>query len=77
MNSSGVAATTKPPQAYGFHYKTWRTRSVLWFCYMNFHKATFGKTEGGLSTTQQEAFERADAMFKRRGFFQYSCGQHC
>ena len=49
MNSSGIAAATRPPLFDGSHYKRWRTRAVLWFENLNCDSALLGKPEGDLS----------------------------
>ncbi|KAK1606798.1 hypothetical protein QYE76_030471 [Lolium multiflorum] len=64
MNSSGIAAATRPPLFDGSHYKRWRTRAVLWFQNLNCDSALLGKPEGDLSPAQEEAYKKVDAMFK-------------
>ena len=64
MNSSGIAAATKPPQFDGSNYKRWRVRVVLWFKNLNCYSATLGKPEGELTPAQEESFEKVNAMFK-------------
>ncbi|KAK1629707.1 hypothetical protein QYE76_004022 [Lolium multiflorum] len=64
MNSSGIAAATRPPLFDGSHYKRWRTRAVLWFQNLNCDSALLGKPEGDLSPAQEEGYKKVDAMFK-------------
>ena len=63
MNSSSVAAATRPPLFDGMHYKRWRTRAILWFKNLNCYSATFDRPEGEISAAEQEKFEKVDAMF--------------
>jgi hypothetical protein len=62
MNSSGIAAATRPPLFDGSHYKRWRTRAVLWFQNLNCDSALLGKPEGDLYPAQEEPY--FDTMFK-------------
>ena len=63
LNSTGVAAATRPPPFDGMHYKRWRKRAVLWFENLNCYSATLGKPEGDLSAEQEANFKKADTMF--------------
>ncbi|KAK1618066.1 hypothetical protein QYE76_023583 [Lolium multiflorum] len=64
INSSSVAAATRPPLFDGMHYKRWRTKAVLWFTNLGCFSATDARPEGPLSAEEQEKFEKVDAMFK-------------
>ncbi|KAK1685330.1 hypothetical protein QYE76_046178 [Lolium multiflorum] len=64
INSSSVAAATRPPLFDGMHYKRWRTKAVLWFTNLGCFSATNARPEGPLSAEEQEKFEKVDAMFK-------------
>ncbi|KAK1693830.1 hypothetical protein QYE76_010527 [Lolium multiflorum] len=64
INSSSVAAATRPPLFDGMHYKRWRTNAVLWFTNLCCFSATDARPEGFLSAEEQEKFEKVDAMFK-------------
>ncbi|KAK1644742.1 hypothetical protein QYE76_062547 [Lolium multiflorum] len=64
INSSSVAAATRPPLFDGMHYKRWRTKAVLWFTNLDCFSATDARPEGPLSAEEQEKFEKVDAMFK-------------
>ncbi|KAK1696986.1 hypothetical protein QYE76_013683 [Lolium multiflorum] len=64
INSSSVAAATRPPLFDGMHYKRWRTKAVLWFTNLGYFSATDARPEGPLSAEEQEKFEKVDAMFK-------------
>ncbi|KAK1632132.1 hypothetical protein QYE76_006447 [Lolium multiflorum] len=64
INSSSIAAATRPPLFDGMHYKRWRTKEVLWFTNLGCFSATDARPEGPLSAEEQEKFEKVDAMFK-------------
>ncbi|KAK1613375.1 hypothetical protein QYE76_037048 [Lolium multiflorum] len=64
INSSSIAAATRPPSFDGMHYKRWRTKAVLWFTNLGCFSATDARPEGPLSAEEQEKFEKVDAMFK-------------
>ncbi|KAK1685046.1 hypothetical protein QYE76_045894 [Lolium multiflorum] len=64
INSSSVAAATRPPLFDGMHYKRWRTKAVLWFTNLGCFSATDARPEGPLSAEEREKFEKVDAMFK-------------
>ncbi|KAK1680917.1 hypothetical protein QYE76_041765 [Lolium multiflorum] len=64
INSSSIAAATRPPLFDGMHYKRWRTKAVLWFTNLGCFSATDARPEGPLSAEEQEKFEKVDAMFK-------------
>ena len=64
INSSSVAAATRPPLFDGMHYKRWRTKAVLWFTNLGCFSATDARPKGPLSTEEQEKFEKVDAMFR-------------
>ena len=64
INSSSVAAATRPPLFDGLHYKRWRTRAVLWFKNLGCSSAIDARPEGPLSAEEQERFEKVDAMFR-------------
>ncbi|KAK1670009.1 hypothetical protein QYE76_058168 [Lolium multiflorum] len=64
INSSSVAAATRPPLFDGMHYKRWRTKAVLWFTNLGCFSATDARPEGPLSAEEQEKFEKVDAIFK-------------
>uniref|UniRef100_A0ACD5T9F1 Uncharacterized protein n=1 Tax=Avena sativa TaxID=4498 RepID=A0ACD5T9F1_AVESA len=63
LNSTGLAAATRPPPFDGVNYKRWRTRAVLWLKNLGCYSATLGKPEGDLSPVQEEAFQKVDTMF--------------
>ena len=63
LNSTGLAAATRPPPFDGVNYKRWRTRAVLWLKNLGCYSATLGKPEGDLSPAQEEAFQKVDTMF--------------
>ncbi|KAK1693450.1 hypothetical protein QYE76_010147 [Lolium multiflorum] len=63
INSSSVAAATRPPLFDGMHYKRWRTKAVLRFTNLGCFSATDARP-GPLSAEEQEKFEKVDAMFK-------------
>ncbi|KAK1641703.1 hypothetical protein QYE76_059508 [Lolium multiflorum] len=62
INSSSVAAATRPPLFDGMHYKRWRTKAVLWFTNLGCFSATNARPEGPLSAEEQE--KKVNAMFK-------------
>ncbi|KAK1614901.1 hypothetical protein QYE76_020418 [Lolium multiflorum] len=64
INSSSIAAATRPPSFDGMHYKRWRTKAVLWFTNLGCFSATDARPEGPLSAEEQGKFEKVDAMFK-------------
>ncbi|KAK1631219.1 hypothetical protein QYE76_005534 [Lolium multiflorum] len=64
INSSNIAAATRPPSFDGMHYKRWRTKAVLWFTNLGCFSATDARPEGPLSAEEQEKFAKVDAMFK-------------
>ncbi|KAK1695814.1 hypothetical protein QYE76_012511 [Lolium multiflorum] len=64
INSSSIAAATRPHSFDGMHYKRWRTKAVLWFTNLVCFSATDARPEGPLSAEEQGKFEKVDAMFK-------------
>jgi hypothetical protein len=49
LNSTGLAAVTRPPTFDGVHYKRWCMRATLWFKNLGCYSATLGRPEGELT----------------------------